>query len=158
MSRALLVPVALALFMVSASCDPQANDVEQPDPPANDVEQYGPPVDRVNVTVSSCTPDRFEMEVDHWVAPVSPGRQPLQFQWTMERTDEVDAFEIRPVDTEDRPWPFDRPGRPQDVPPHAPMNMTIPPAGEIEPGRYNYAIVIHCGDRVYDIDPEIWIR
>jgi hypothetical protein len=37
------------------------------------------------------------------------------------------------------------------------MSIEIPPAGEIDPGSYHYRIVIHCGDRVYDIDPEIWV-
>lgn len=160
MSRVLpvfLVPI-LMMVLTLTSCDPVPVEDPLTEYAGDPLREYISPVEQVNITVTSCTPDRFAMEVDHWVAEVELRPQAYQFQWTMDRTDDVDAFEIVPHGTEERPWPLDRPQRRPQQPPHSPVSVTIPPAGEVERGAYHYRIVIHCGDRVYDIDPEVWIR
>jgi hypothetical protein len=106
------------------------------------------PVERVQITISDCTGNAPSLAVYPWSAGVSQ-RIP-RLEWRMQG---AESFSIVPKDPNN--WPFPPPA-PQNGTPQTPVGITIPP-GLNTGAVYQYRILLRCGARVYDIDPDIII-
>jgi hypothetical protein len=117
--------------------------------PGGPLTQVGkpPPVENITVTVSGCETDRIELAVRPWEAYVVGGR-PLR--WTVPQG--VDSMRVVPKGD----WPF--PGQPPVGLPGVPIQAGNVNANAPIGNRYSYSIIITCGGRVIDIDPDIIIR
>lgn len=140
-----LVPMALAC----------ATPGPQPAPPT--------PTDVVSIQTTGCETDYVSIVVDPWTAYVRRG-QPVQ--WTTPAS--VDSVAIEPVHADLWPFEWEVPADRPDARQRQPAPRRVAPGGQpIEAGtvpetalpgqRFNYRILLYCGARTLDIDPDFII-
>jgi hypothetical protein len=111
------------------------------------------PTSTVEVEITDCAGDSVSIRVSPWVANVRQG-DPLTWSTSAEGADSV-AIQAK----DPGQWPFEWEGQRQ--------RMARPPGEEIAAGNatrgevgrtYRYHIVVYCGGRILDIDPDIVVR
>jgi hypothetical protein len=135
------------------------------------------PTQVVSIQIAGCETDYVSIFVNPWTAYVRRGQS---VRWTTPGPAEVDSVAIEPVHAHLWPFPWGQADdgqspeqqgllreelqRPGQVPPGIPRRSaaagdTIPsgPLSETAlPGqRYRYRILVYCGARVIDIDPDV---
>lgn len=107
----------------------------------------------IYVTVNGCGTDSIYIKVDPWVAPVQRG-QPARWHPPEEG---IDSMVVQAKDPHAWPFQWAPPGRAQRRPTLPGRALQAGVARGRHQERYAYSILVYCGGRVIDIDPEVVI-